>query len=742
MDTKSHRVAGATAKPQPKKLVIKFQRSSVLPPNFEEDTWTVLQGAVQAVQRKQPVATSLEQLYRAVEDMCMHKLDASLYQRLQQACRQHVEAGVAVLRSCVASAEPVKFLEQVDALWQDHCTSMLMIRSIFLYLDRTYPTTTSHVKHVFDMGLALLREQLIKSSQVLDRIVEGVLLLVEAERQGEAIARPLVKSQLGMLSSLDLYQPLFQPRFLDATEQYYRLEGQRLVDELVAANYLLHCERRLQEEYERCTMYLEAGTRKPLVAVLERQLIAAHMPQLLCGGFTDMMNIGRVEDVARLYTLAHRIDALRAVQAALEGYIKATVVEMVNRGVVDKEKDKDMVENLLVFQRKLNTLQDKAFQRNPAYLETIKKAMRDAIDTRKNRPAEMMAKYMDAKMKAVNKSASEDELETLIDEVIVLFRYSQGKDVFEKYYKKDLAKRLLFGKSSSIDAEKSMISKLKAITGEGYVQQLSGMFTDMDLSRDYLTAYRNSSHAALRSANSTVETSVSILCKANWPITPLLPAILPEELARAQYEFGSVWENRHGSRKLEWFNSLGTCIVKAQFPRGSKELSVSLFQAIVLQLFNDTTLLTFGDIREQSGIEVKELRRTLQSLACGKHRVLLKLPPGRDVHDTDAFEYNSSFTDKHVRIKINTIQTVETEEEVIKTNEAIQHDRTHNLDAAIVRTLKARKQISFKLLLQEVVNQVRFAFTTNDLKKRIESLIERDFIERDPDDNTAYRYLA
>lgn len=37
----------------------------------------------------------------------------------------------------------------------------------------------------------------------------------------------------------------------------------------------------------------------------------------------------------------------------------------------------------------------------------------------------------------------------------------EGKDVFEAFYKKDLAKRLLVGKSASVDAEKSMLSKLK-----------------------------------------------------------------------------------------------------------------------------------------------------------------------------------------------------------------------------------------------------------------------------------------
>lgn len=52
----------------------------------------------------------------------------------------------------------------------------------------------------------------------------------------------------------------------------------------------------------------------------------------------------------------------------------------------------------------------------------------------------------------------------------------------------------------------------------------------------------------------------------------------------------------------------------------------SVLQAVVLMLFNDMDTLSLTDIREASGIEDKELRRTLQSLACGKIRVLNKDP--------------------------------------------------------------------------------------------------------------------
>ena len=69
---------------------------------------------------------------------------------------------------------------------------------------------------------------------------------------------------------------------------------------------------------------------------------------------------------------------------------------------------------------------------------------------------------------------------------------SQGKDVFEAFYKKDLAKRLLLGKSASTDAEKAMITKLKAECGSQFTNKLEGMFKDVDLSRDIMTSFRQS----------------------------------------------------------------------------------------------------------------------------------------------------------------------------------------------------------------------------------------------------------
>ena len=66
--------------------------------------------------------------------------------------------------------------------------------------------------------------------------------------------------------------------------------------------------------------------------------------------------------------------------------------------------------------------------------------------------------------------------------------------------------------------------------------------------------------------------------------------------------FKTFYIGKHNGRKLQWQPSLGQCVLKATMPHGEKELLVSVFQTLVLLLFNSVELLTYTDIREQTGI--------------------------------------------------------------------------------------------------------------------------------------------
>ena len=146
------------------------------------------------------------------------------------------------------------------------------------------------------------------------------------------------------------------------------------------------------------------------------------------------------------------------------------------------------------------------------------------------------------------------------------------------------------------------------------------------------------------------------------------------------------------------------------------------------------------------------MERILQSLSLGKEgtRVLQKRDhdadkkkkPRMSVHDDDTFRVKAAFHSNSRRIRITNIMMKETKEEREKTVEAVSRDRLYLIDAVLVRIMKARKTILHQQLIPQVLEQVKVPAQPADVKKRIESLIEREYMERDSKDRSRYNYLA
>lgn len=63
-----------------------------------------------------------------------------------------------------------------------------------------------------------------------------------------------------------------------------------------------------------------------------------------------------------------------------------------------------------------------------------------------------------------------------------------------------------------------------------------------------------------------------------------------------QTAFTNFYAAQFKGRRLTWQHSLSSCILRAYFPQGAKELTVSLLQATILLLFNDNDMLSYMDI--------------------------------------------------------------------------------------------------------------------------------------------------
>ena len=98
-----------------KKIVIKnLKEKPKLPENYEEETWAKLRGAITAIQHKQPIEQSLEELYRACENLCHHNLQPMVYQRLQAECEGFVLSELASLISKSSNGSWLAFLQATN----------------------------------------------------------------------------------------------------------------------------------------------------------------------------------------------------------------------------------------------------------------------------------------------------------------------------------------------------------------------------------------------------------------------------------------------------------------------------------------------------------------------------------------------------------------------------------------------------------------------------------------------------
>ncbi|KAJ3205102.1 Cullin-4 [Entophlyctis luteolus] len=762
------------------KVVIKgFKVRPNLPETFVADTLARLARAVASMHGGEGISDSLEELYKACERLCVQGQGAAVYQLLQTDTAAHLDRVFPALQHTCRHANDTEVINAVHGVWSAHCRAQLMIRSVFLYLDRTHVIQTPNCKSIWEMGLDLFRSRLVtdggidetqSDSFVLkNRIVDAVLNTIEQERLGQQIQTTVMKSIMQMFLDLGVYMQLFEPKFLSASESFYILESTRAMDSISAgtensggssvASYLEHVDRRFEEEKTRCAGptaiggYLSIGTRKGMLILLERLLIERCQRTLLEKGFDELIQESMTDALARMYSLFSKTSTgLPEMQKFFGDYISKVGLSIVN----DIARDTTMVADLLSLKRKMDEMGSGPFAGDKAFARTIRDSFEKFINKRQNKPAELIAKHIDALMKA-GKGTSESETEDVLDQCLALFRFIQGKDVFEAFYKKDLAKRLLLGKSSSVDSEKSMLLKLKAECGPGFTSKLESMFKDIETSKDIVASFKQSPRFYERLGS--IDMYVNFLTAGMWPTYPPAPLTIPQELEKCQEAYKEFYLSKHSGRRLVWQNQLGHCVLRGHFKKvfyillehvrkftnfaqATKELSVSLFQAIILLMFNTGDVFTYKEIALSTSMEAKELERTLQSLACGKIRILNKIPKGRDVNPDDKFQFNASFENPLYRIKVNSIQMKETVEENKDTTEKVFSDRQYQVDAAIVRIMKTRKKLTHTLLIAELFDQLKFPIKAQDLKKRIESLIDREYLEREGSDSSTYVYLA
>jgi cullin 4 len=96
----------------------------------------------------------------------------------------------------------------------------------------------------------------------------------------------------------------------------------------------------------------------------------------------------RLEDLNRLYSLFQRVEgAVEEMKVSFNSFIKRKGTEI----VVDQNRDKEMIDDLLAFKAKCDTLLERAFMRNDQYVYSLKDAFETIVNARQVRNRQRLA---------------------------------------------------------------------------------------------------------------------------------------------------------------------------------------------------------------------------------------------------------------------------------------------------------------------------------------------------------------
>ncbi|KAL5072253.1 hypothetical protein RYX36_011237 [Vicia faba] len=463
---------------------------------------------------------------------------------------------------------------------------------------------------------------------------KAVITLIDKECEGEQNDRSLLKNILDIFVEISMgdmkhYENDFEVQMLEDTADYYRSKATIWIESNSCPDYMLKDEDCLRREKERVSHYFHASTEQKLVEKAQHELLVNRPNQLLekeHSGCRVLLRDDKVDDLSRMYRLYHKIPkGLDPVANVFKQHITdegAALVQLAEESSCNQ---------------KLQALKE-------AFEVFCNKTVAGSSS------AELLSLFFDNILKkGGSEKLSDEAIEETLEKVVKLLAYISDKDIFAEFYRKKLARRLLFDRSANDDHEKCILTKLKQQCGGQFTSKMEGMVVDLTLARDHQMKFQEylseNSHI-----NPGLDLTVTVLTTGFWPSYKSFDLNLPSEMVKCVEVFKGFYETRTKHRKLSWIYSMGTCNIIDRFEQKNIELIVSTYQAAALLLFNTVDKLSYSEIMTQLNLNHDDLVRSLHSVACGKYKILLKEPNTKTISPNDSFMFNSKFTDKKRRI--------------------------------------------------------------------------------------------
>ncbi|KAH9488657.1 Cullin-2, partial [Bulinus truncatus] len=592
---------------------------------------------------------------------------------LYQSTKEFLEDHVRCLHKEIISAGEDHMLEMYHKHWERFNTGAGYLNQLYGYLNNTYikkqkysdadmnygvfPVDADCLLEIGELAKDIWKNVMI--DPIKHKLVVLILLEIAKDRNGYDVNQTVIHSVVTSFvdvaeykkkSPLELYQEIFENQFLKETGEFYRHEAARLKADCTCSEYLEKVIQRLDNENFRSRKFLHSTSYAKVTHEVQTRMVA-DIIDFLHGECRDMVEQEKRKDLTNLYILLKPIHkGLEVLVKEVENHIKQQGIQ----SVVSLKNDPSFVEAMLKVYHKFRELIADVFNNDQAFTGALDKACSAVINHKPqnsrqpNRSPELLAKYCDSLLKKSTKGVGDVELDEKLSGSIIIFKYLDDKDVFQRFYSRMLAKRLIYSQSASMDAEESMITRLKQACGYEFTNKLHRMFTDVSVSIDHVVNF----YAYLSEINSTLGVNFNILVfqAGAWPITQQnnISFHIPQQLEKSVRLFEEFYNKKFNGRKLTWMQALSNVELKLCYLKKSYIVTMSTFQMATLLPFESSDSLHFSDIRTSTDLPEKELVKQLQTLVDTK----ILLTNDNIVTENSTLALNLTYSNKRTKFKI------------------------------------------------------------------------------------------
>ena len=539
------------------------------------------------------------------------------------------------------------------------------------------------------MCTEIFRNCILNNSILSEKLIKILLAFIEDNRKCKDhinLHYDEIKTTISSLFEMSLYKELFEQKFLQYSRLYYNAQTyEKFVDSMTIdssieedrkefiCEYLKFIQKTIENEYSRISSFGidQHSTGKFLIQILEHELLTTRLNHYVeLKEFECLFDDDKYcEDVHRAFILFGRVKTGRRILADCYGrYVRNIGKRMVQKSYSNSDNKNCLIEDLLEFFIRMDRFLNKSFNNADIFRNEMRSSFKSFINIRASKIPAMLAKYINSAFDKVPRECLEnklpEEFESTVDRALLLFELIYAKEIFEAFFQRDLAKRLLSGLPYNLDAEKMFINKFAHHSDSNFGTRLEGMFKDIEHSEELSKELNEHLKANEDKIDYKFDMQISMLTKCHWAATQHLEFQQPKEFQNYHGLFTDFYCSRYAKRKLVWEPAFSHCIVEAELHCGMKELWASYLQTLIVLLFNDYHEMTFTEManrllvqgEQKKGAEDCVLRMTVQSLIFGEYPLLKKSPEAWDVHNDDLISLNEHFNTQDHVLKITQIQ--------------------------------------------------------------------------------------